>query len=252
MEYTIQKLANLAGITTRTLRYYDEIGLLHPCRQNSSGYRIYGGKEVDRLQQILFYRSLDLPLEEIQTILRREESDMIATMEGHKEKLLEKRLDLDRLIATVEMTIAHHKGERNMSDKEKFEGFKKQKLAENEKKYGKEIREKYGEATVEASNKKFLNLSEEDVASMSRLEEEMIALLKTLAVTKDMDSQEAKEVCLKHKEWLCYSWPSYQPQAHVGLAQMYVADERFAQYYRDKAGMDVAELLRDAIVTHAK
>ena len=65
MEYTIKNLAQLAGVSVRTLRYYDEIGLLKPCRVNLSGYRIYGEKEVDLLQQILFYKSIDMKLEEI-------------------------------------------------------------------------------------------------------------------------------------------------------------------------------------------
>jgi len=64
MEYTVQKLAELSGVTARTLRYYDEIGILKPARINSSGYRVYGSREVDRLQQILFYRELGMILEE--------------------------------------------------------------------------------------------------------------------------------------------------------------------------------------------
>ena len=69
MEYTILKLGKLAGVSTRTLRYYDEIGLLKPTRINSSGYRIYGSPEVDRLQQILFYRELGVGLMDIKKIV---------------------------------------------------------------------------------------------------------------------------------------------------------------------------------------
>ncbi len=75
MKYTINKLAKLAGVSTRTLRYYDEIGLLRPARMSSNGYRVYGQKEVDRLQQILFYRELGVPLEEIKKILSSKEFD---------------------------------------------------------------------------------------------------------------------------------------------------------------------------------
>ena len=76
MKYTIKKLAELAGVSTRTLRYYDEIGLLKPCRVNSSGYRIYGQKEVDLLQQILLYRSLDMKLEDIHDIISNPNFDI--------------------------------------------------------------------------------------------------------------------------------------------------------------------------------
>ncbi|QSX09152.1 MerR family transcriptional regulator [Alkalibacter rhizosphaerae] len=252
MEYTIQKLAKLAGVTPRTLRYYDEIGLLKPCRSSSSGYRIYGKKEVDLLQQILFYRSMDMPLEEIQKLLYSDAFDFEGALVEHRKNLLEKRDEIERLIATVELTISHHKGESIMSDKQKFEGFKKQKLVENEQKYGKEIREKYGDKTVAESNKKFMNLTQEDMEKMNKLEVDLIELLRELSETKDIKSDAAKKAYELHREWLCFSWPTYQPQAHVGLAEMYVADQRFAAYYQEKAGMDVAELLRDVIVEHAR
>lgn len=62
MEYTVNKLAKISGVSARTLHYYDEIGLLRPMRIAENGYRIYGPKEVDLLQQILFYRELGVPL----------------------------------------------------------------------------------------------------------------------------------------------------------------------------------------------
>ncbi len=125
MEYTIQKLGQLAGISTRTLRYYDEIGILKPARINSSGYRIYGQKEVDLLQQILFYRALDIELDTIKKIITAPGFDGIRALGEHHTKLLEKRKQLDRLIANVEKTIASAEGRRTMSNQEKFEGFKK-------------------------------------------------------------------------------------------------------------------------------
>ena len=90
MEYTVQKLANLAGISTRTLRYYDEIGILKPARINSSGYRIYGQAEVDRLQLILFYRELDLNLETIKQIITSEAFDKTAALKEHRKQLMAK------------------------------------------------------------------------------------------------------------------------------------------------------------------
>ena len=91
MEYTVQKLGNLAGISTRALRYYDEIGILKTARINSSGYRIYGQAEVDRLQQILFYRELGVSLESIKDIVTSPSFDGTSALIEHREKLLEKR-----------------------------------------------------------------------------------------------------------------------------------------------------------------
>lgn len=252
MEYTIKKLAEMAGVSTRTLRYYDEIGLLKPCRINSSGYRIYGEKEVDILQQILLYRSMDIKLEEIQNIISNSNFDICQSLIEHRKSLISRRSQLDQLILTVEKTIEYKKGEISMSNKEKFEGFKKERLEENESKYGKEIRDKYGKETVEASNKKFMNMSEEDFNKMNKIEEEIFKGLLEVVNTGDLGSEVAKEVYENHKKWLNFTWSSYSKDAHVGLAEMYVADERFAKYYNDKAGKEVVNTLRDIIVKYAK
>lgn len=252
MEYTIKKLSEIAGVSARTLRYYDEIGLLKPCRVNSSGYRIYGQREVDLLQQILFYKSMDMRLEEIQSLISNPNFDIDKALNEHYQKLISRRDQLNQLILTVEKTLAYNKGDIEMSNKEKFEGFKKDKVSENEAKYGKEIREKYGKDTVEKSNKKFLNLSEEDFKNMQQIESEMFEALGELIKTQDLESDIAKTVYEKHKEWLCYSWPTYSPEAHIGLGEMYVADERFAKYYNDKKGLQAATTLRDAIAKYAK
>jgi len=110
MEYTIQKLGQLAGVSTRTLRYYDEIGILKPARINSSGYRIYGGREVDLLQQILFYRALEVDLDTIKGIVGSPDFDGVRALAEHRDKLLEKRKQLEQLIANVEKTIASAEG----------------------------------------------------------------------------------------------------------------------------------------------
>lgn len=251
MEYTIKKLAEIAGVSTRTLRYYDEIGLLKPCRVNSSGYRIYGEKEVDILQQILLYRSMDISLNEIQNIISNPNFDICQSLIEHRKSLISKRNQLDQLILTVEKTIEYKKGEISMSNKEKFEGLKKESLDKNERKYGKEIREKYGKETVEASNKKFMNMSEEEFNKMNEIEKEIFNGLLEVVKSGDLNSEKAREVYENHKKWLGFTWPSYSKEAHIGLAEMYVADERFAKYYNDKAGLEVVNTLRDIIVKYA-
>ncbi|MCC3358113.1 MerR family transcriptional regulator [Bacillus sp. REN16] len=246
MEYTVQKLAKLAGVSTRTLRYYDEIEILKPARINSSGYRIYGQDEVNRLQQILFYRELGVNLTDIKQIMTNPAFDESKALEEHREQLLDKRKQIDQLIANVEKTIAQKEGRITMSDQEKFEGFKKKALDENEKKYGKEIREKYGEETVKQSNQKFMNLSKEDHEAVTRLSEELMETLRDAMLTGDPAGELGQKAAETHKKWLMFFWPSYSKEAHAGLAQMYVDDERFTAYY-DKEQPGTAEFLRDAI-----
>ncbi|HWT26528.1 MAG TPA: MerR family transcriptional regulator, partial [Mobilitalea sp.] len=177
MEYTVQKLGSLAGISTRTLRYYDEIGILKPARINSSGYRIYGQVEVNRLQQIMFYRELGVNLDKIKDIVTSAAFDETTALMEHREKLLAQRQQLDILIANLDKTIENQKGRIKMTDKEKFEGFKKKLIDENEQKYGKEIREKYGEEQVKESNKKFQNMTEEQYKEFEKLGEDILATL---------------------------------------------------------------------------
>ncbi len=249
MEYTVQKLGKLAGVSTRTLRYYDEIGILKPARINSSGYRIYGEKEVDRLQQILFYRELGVSLENIKEILTSPNFDGAEALREHRKKLLEKKEQLELLIANVEKTIALTEGRIKMTDKEKFEGFKQKLIDENEKKYGKEIREKYGKDTVERSNKKLKNMTQEEYEAVTKLNEKCLSTLAEAFKTGDPAGELAQKAAELHKQWLTFYWDSYSKEAHAGLAQMYVEDERFKAYY-DKEQPGSAEFLRDAILIY--
>lgn len=249
MEYTVQALANLAGVSSRTLRYYDEIGILKPARMNSSGYRIYGQVEVDRLQQILFYKELGVNLDKIKDIVTSTSFDKAATLRDHREKLLEKRNQIDMLITNVDKTLASAEGRIKMSDKEKFEGFKQKMIDENEKKYGKEAREKYGDEQVDKSNKKIKNMTEEQHTELERLSSSVIDTLKLAFATKDPASELAQEAADLHRQWLSYFWDSYTKEAHAGVAQMYVDDERFKAYY-DKEQPGLAEFLRDAVLIY--
>ena len=251
MEYSIKKLSEIAGVSTRTLRYYDEIGLLKPARVSSSGYRIYGKKQVDILQQILFYKELGISLDEIKEIIQNPNFDRINALKEHKIKLLEKRKQIDMLLDNVERTLLSVDGGCKMSDKEKNKGFKKSVIDENEKKYGKEIRSKYGDETIDKSNEKFMKMSEEEYNEAEALAKEIIEQLIEAKKIGDPSSKEAKALAELHKKWLCIYWDKYSKEAHVGVAQMYVYDERFKEYY-DKHGDGLAEFLRDAIVEYTR
>lgn len=251
MEYSINELSKIARISTRTLRYYHEIDLLNPKRINSSGYRIYGENEVDKLQQILFYKSMGFKLEDIKDIVNSSSFDIMSALYDHKKELLEKRKEIDLLIKNVEKTISYKKGEAKMSDKEKFEGFKKNLVKQNEEKYGKEIREKYGNNQVDESNAKMLGLSEEEYKNMEQLASDIIEKLKEAMEENDPSGEKAQEACGLHKKWLGYSWNFYSKEAHRGLGEMYVADERFKKYYdNNKEGM--AEFFKEALDIYTK
>lgn len=251
MEYTVNKLAKLAGVSSRTLRYYDEIGLLTPKRISSNGYRIYGQKEVDRLQQILFYRELGVPLDEIGRVLTAKNFDGLSALQNHLAGLLERREQLELLIANVEKTIKAMKGEIIMTDKEKFEGFLKKMVDDNERQYGEEIRKKYGEETVKRSNAKVLNMSKEQYAALEKLTKELNETLKKAVDKGDPGSELAQKACELHKKWLCFYWDKYSKEAHIGVTQMYVDDPRFSEYY-ERIAPGCAVFLRDAVAIYCQ
>lgn len=249
MEYTVQKLGEMAGISTRTLRYYDEIKILKPARINSSGYRIYGEKEVDILQQILFYRELGLSLESIKNIVTSPSFDAVKSLREHREKLLLKREQLNLLIVNVDKTIKQVGGKIIMSDKEKFQGFKEKLVYDNEKQYGKEIREKYGDEVAQKSNNKLKNMTQSEFDKVTKLESDVIEILGAAFKTGDPAGVLAQKAADLHGQWLSFYWDSYTKEAHAGVAKMYVYDDRFKSYY-DKKQPGTAKFLRDAVLIY--
>ena len=253
MEYTVSQVAELSGVSARTLRYYDQIDLLKPNRINSSGYRIYGQLEVDLLQQILFYRELEIPLEEIKSILQSGTFDIHEALENHLIHLNLQRKRLDRLILTVEKSIQAREDGTEMSEQEKFEAFKKEMIAENEEKFGKEIRKKYGNAVVEQSNEKLRNTTASQMANFKALNDELDRKLAEATRLGDPRSGLAQEVCELHHEWLVAAWPEgyYDKEKHYNLSVMYVEDERFKAYY-DKIEPGATEFLNKALKNYTR
>ncbi len=252
MEYTINDLASLSGISTRTLRYYDEIDLLKP-KRISNNYRIYSQFEIDKLQQILFYKEIGLPLDDIKKIINNPSFDYNKALNEHLITLNNKKNQLETLIENVTKTIDSLNGGIKMSNKDKFNGFKENLIKENEEKYGKEIRSKYGEKTINDSNKKMMNLSEEKYNLMIETEKKMNELFVIAMNLNDPSSLEAQEACKLHKEWLMIAWPDgyYAKEKHLGLCQMYVDDERFTKYY-DKVKPGLAVFLNEAMKIYLK
>lgn len=251
MEYTINKLAKLAGVSTRTLRYYDQIGLLCPARKSSNAYRIYGQREIDRLQQILFYRELGVSLEEIKRIITGVDFDAVDALQKHHAALKVKREQLNLLIANIEKTLKAAKGEMSMTDKEKFEGFKQELIDDNEKQYGEEIRSRYGDDTVDCSNEKVKGMTTDQYANLEQLTAELNETLKAAFEQGDPSGELAQKACNLHKNWLCFYWEHYSKEAHIGITQMYVDDARFTEYY-DKIAPGCAVFLRDAVAIYCK
>lgn len=251
--YTVKELARLTGLTPRTLRYYDAIGLLCPHRGRENDYRLYGTEEVDRLQQILLYRDMGVPLEEIKNLLDAPGFDREAALREHLQRLRERRREVDALIRTVQITLSEIEGGTTMTDEKKFEGMKRQIIEENEAAYGKELREKYGDKTVEEHMARLGGMSQQEWAQTQKDEEEYKAALRRAVETGDPTCEDAREAVRFHAAWLAHYWPqgAVTPKAHIGMAEMYVQDERFAAYY-EQVAPGCAAFLAEAVKAYYK
>ena len=247
MEYTVKALADLAGVTPRTLRWYDQTGLLKPLRTTEAGYRLYGPKQLDRLQDILFYRELGLDLASIRTILDDPAFDRQAALQSHLTELKVRRARLDELILTVQRTIDNIKGGTKMTDQEKFEAFKRRVVAANEAAFGQEIRQRYGDEEADRANACVLALTQEEYTAWKALGDEILqALTAAVQAGAAPAGPEGQRIAQLHRRWLSYSWEAYTPQAHAGLAELYVSDPRFTAYY-DREVSGCAAFLRNAV-----
>jgi DNA-binding transcriptional MerR regulator len=243
MTYTVKQLSDLAGVSVRTLHYYDEIGLLKPSTVGENGYRYYADGEVLRLQQILFFRELDFSLQAIRTILDDPAFDVIAALHAHREALHDRVRRLHHLIQTVDSTILHLTGEVNMSKKKLFAGFS----AEEEERYHQEAREQYGAEAVDASYQRWNRYTPQQ---KERIMAEGQAIYTDIVAQmgKGADSADVQQIVARWHQHLRYF---YEPTVERlrGLGELYVEHPDFARNFRE-LHPDLPEFLRDAITTY--
>lgn len=241
--FTVKQLSKFAGITPRTVHYYDEIGLLKPSQVGDNGYRYYGEESLLRLQQILLYRELDMPLEAIKTILGRRDFDVLSALEGHKEELRKRIAQMEKLVATVDATIMHLKGKADMSKKQLFEGFSDEQQAE----YEKEAMQMYNPETVKASSKKWKGYT---AADKQRIMDEGNAIYADiLKVMPNGASSIEAQACLERwRRHIEYFWTPNNEQL-LGLTDLYNDDPRFKANF-DKIDPRLAEFMRAAVTIY--
>ena len=246
--YTIGQVAKLAGISLKTLRYYDQIGLLEAKRSQENGYRYYDDDSLDQLQIILYYKRLQMPLDQIQAILKADDVTYQSLLEAHLKLLEDQARQIQAHIATINQSIQAAKGEIKMTQAEKFENLKKEQIQANEAQYGQEIRAKYGDQEVDAFNKMYQNLSQEDMDRLQTLNEEIASVLKEGVSQSPHKPEIASQLAQKHREWLSFYVPkTYNlDRFQVNMVDMYLADDRFKAYY-DNIIEGGCQYLHDAV-----
>jgi len=239
----VKEVAGLVGISVRTLHHYDEIGLLKPEKITESGYRLYSDRNLEMLQQILFFRELGFPLKKIKEIVSSPSFNRVEALELHRRMLQDKRRQLEQMIITIDRTIQHARGEIEMTNEQKFEGFD---FSSNP--YEQEARERWGDEAVEKSNARLGKMTKQE---QEELAGSMNAIYAKLAALRN-DSPESEQSQAAIKEWfiLLNQMGSYSLEAFKGLGQMYVDDVRFTKNI-DKFGEGLALFMRDAMAVYA-
>ncbi len=240
MAYTIKEIADLAGVTTRTIRYYDEIGLLEPALTGDNGYRYYDQDSLLRLQQILFFRELDVPLKEIELIMNGPNYDLLSALGNHRSALQGKVRRLETLIDTLDKTVASIKGEGSMSDKDVFEGF-------DESQYEEEVRERWGDSPRYAeSQAKWSSYSEEQKEAIKAEGGRLTVMMVSKDPKASPDDADVQAAVGEYHAYLNQYFYTCELSFLRVLADNWVQDPRFAINY-EKIREGGAAFAREAV-----
>jgi DNA-binding transcriptional MerR regulator len=242
-ELTVGQVARLAGITVRTLHHYDELGLVVPTTRTHAGYRLYGPAQVERLQEILYFRELGFALEEIREIVARPQYDRRSVLMRQRSMLEAKAEHTMRMIDAVGAAIDASERGVTMSERDMLEVFGDF----DPKQYEDEARERWGgtEAYVAGHTKDDWTRLGEEAASINE------AFLGLMAAGSPPTSPEAMEVAERHRAHITKWFYECTPEIHGGLGRMYVDDPRFRENI-DRAGDGLAEYMSEAMEANAQ
>jgi DNA-binding transcriptional MerR regulator len=246
MRYTVKQLAVAAGVSPRTLHFYDQIGLLKPDAYGENGYRYYEEAALLRLQQILFFKELDFSLADIKATIDRPGFDILETLRAHRVTLQERLGRLSRLIGTVDKTMMHIKGEIKMTDREFYQGFGEEK----QKEYEEEIRQRYGDKELKQSQQRWGGYS----AQLKQdIQEDFHRIVMDLRDHMG-EGYDSPVVQARIKELHTWIGNFYDCTLDVfeGLGHGYNQDPRFREMYETNYGPGLSEFLEKAIVTYCE
>ncbi|WP_394219778.1 MerR family transcriptional regulator [Halobacillus trueperi] len=247
--YKVKEMAEMTGVSVRTLHHYDHIDLLSPSFVSEKGYRLYSGKEVARLQQILFFKEMEFSLKKIKEILDDPDFDEADALQHHREILREKKKRLERLIRSVDQTLQTLEGEDHMKNEDRFRPFDKSEIEAHQKKYEKEVEERWGDTDAyKQSKQKTSQYTKED---WKKIQQEGDAIDRELVKLMDRDPSDpnVQRLVDNKRQYITDHFYECNLEIFRGLADMYVNDPRFTKNI-DKWKEGYAEFLRKAMYTY--
>jgi DNA-binding transcriptional MerR regulator len=245
--HTVGEVAKLARVSVRTLHHYDEIGLLEPSGRTESGYRLYTSRDLERLQQVLFFRELGFALEDVTRILRDPAFDRKQALIAQRAMLVEKGKRLEAMVALVDRTLESLEKGQVMDAEQIFEGDFQPGA------YEEEVKERWGRTDSYAESKRRTSRYTKDDWQRMRQEAEAIAQELADAFGAGVRAKDARATDLaeRHREHIDRWFYPCSREMHVGLGEMYVADPRFAEHY-DRRKPGLSQFVCDAIKANAK
>lgn len=239
--YQVQEVANISGVSVRTLHYYDEVGLLSP-HKAENGYRLYDESHIDRLQLILYYKFLGFPLKKIKELMKAEPSERLGQLKDQLSLLKKEEKKIRKLVKVLEKTIEEELGGKKMSAEEKFEGF----TLEEQKKYKKETTKKYGEKVIKEAEKKQVGREEEMLSAFNQI---FFAFAENKKKAILANSEESRMLAKRLHEAIREYGFDCSKEVFSSIGKGYVADRRFKENI-ERFGEGVAQYIFDAIQSY--
>ncbi len=247
--YTVGRVADLSGVTVRTLHHYDEIGLLSPGGRSAAGYRLYEDSDIERLQRILFYRELGFALEEIATIVDDPRTDAIGHLRRQRGLLTERIRRLSAMVAAIDYEMEARTMDLRLTSEERLEVFGEFQPED----YAEEAEQRWGETEAyKESNRRVSNYTKEDWQQLKAEEEEVrTRLAAAFEAGLPPDSDEAMAAVEAHRRHISRWFYECGYEMHRGLTEMYVSDERFRSNY-DTQTPGLAQYIKEAAHANAE
>ena len=223
----IGEVSKITGITIKTLRHFDKIDLLRPSSRDESGYRRYSRQDLLKLQSVLFYRELKIPLNEIKQLLNQNEIQLIDHLKNHEKSLNSELERIQTLLKTLNKTIKHMENNTPITEEELYEGFSKEEI----KAIKTEVQEKYDPKIVVESQNKVKSWTRDQLNSNKQVEASINFQLSEL-MHLPIDSPKVQEQIAKHFDWVNQFYTCTN-EIYIGLSDLYVTDARFMSHYEE-------------------
>jgi DNA-binding transcriptional MerR regulator len=246
--YTVGRVAALSGVTIRTLHHYDEIGLLSPSGRGASGYGIYEESDIERLQQILFYKELGFDLKEIATIVDDPGTDALGHLRRQRTLLTERIGRLSAMVDAIDYEMEARTMDIRLTPEERLEVFGEF----HPEDYAEEAEQRWGETEAyRQSQRRVSSYTKEDWQRLKAEGEEVQGrLAAALNAGLQADSEEAMAAVEAHRQHISRWFYECSYEIHRGLTEMYVSDERFRSHY-DTQTPGLADFIREAALANA-